>query len=165
MSDAKESPACSAAGPKKRRLSAVNEQHKEYSNSSLKRSRGEHFDDARGKFGDSFQIKIFDIELEPPKLARRPLNDLQVPPVHHRPSMQILIFGNGDMGQFGLGTSVTGDIPKPRLHSWFETAVKNDTLGSEVGAGIEFVSAGGMHTLAVDELGKVRTFPTGDFCD
>ena len=63
------------------------------------------------------------------------------------------------MGQFGLGTSVTGDISKPRLHAWFEAAAQNDTLGSEVGAGIEQVCAGGMHTLAIDELGKVRKLP------
>ncbi|KLO20338.1 RCC1/BLIP-II protein [Schizopora paradoxa] len=99
---------------------------------------------------------------EPRKPPRRPLNDLPCPPLHHRPASQVLIFGNGDMGQFGLGTSVTGDISKPRLHAWFEAAAQNDTLGSEVGAGVEQVCAGGMHTLAIDELGKVWSWGVND---
>ena len=59
------------------------------------------------------------------------------------------------MGQFGLGTMVTGEFPRPRLHSWFESATFAGTLGAEEGAGVECLSAGGMHTLAIDELGRV----------
>lgn len=82
------------------------------------------------------------------------INPLPQPRSHPRPPRLCFIFGNGDFGQFGLGTETLGEIPRPRLHAWFETAAKGDVLGSQ-GAGIEKVSAGGMHTLAIDETGKV----------
>ena len=59
------------------------------------------------------------------------------------------------MNQLGLGTTVTGEITRPRLHAWFESASHGGILGEEEGAGVEFVYAGGMHTLAIDELGRV----------
>jgi regulator of chromosome condensation len=59
------------------------------------------------------------------------------------------------MGQFGLGTTVTGELSRPRLHAWFESATAGGTLGEAEGSGIECISAGGMHTLAIDELGRV----------
>ena len=37
-----------------------------------------------------------------------------LPPISHpRPSRRLFIFGTGDMGQFGLGTGVLGEIPHP----------------------------------------------------
>ncbi len=84
--------------------------------------------------------------------------------------------GNGDMGQFGLGAdtvsspaqhtaialnfltvSQLGDIARPRLHTWFEEAVEGGKLGG-VEAGLEVVCAGGMHSLVIDEAGKVCSF-------
>jgi regulator of chromosome condensation len=50
-----------------------------------------------------------------------------------------------------------GDISRPRLHTWFKEAIDAGVLGSEQGAGIDDLCAGGMHTLAVDEAGKVRS--------
>lgn len=50
---------------------------------------------------------------------------------------------------------VLGDISRPRLHTWFKEAIDAGALGSEVGAGVDALCAGGMHTLAVDEAGKV----------
>ena len=46
------------------------------------------------------------------------------------------------------------EITRPRLHAWFEEAIQNGILGGD-GAGLETACAGGMHTLAVDELGRV----------
>lgn len=73
---------------------------------------------------------------------------------HPRPCRLVFVFGQGEFGQFGLGTETLDEIPRPRLHAWFETAAKNNTLGSE-GAGLEMICAGGMHSLAIDEAGKV----------
>ena len=87
------------------------------------------------------------------------INTLQQPAPHPRPPRLCFVFGTGDFGQFGLGTETLGEISRPRLHAWFETASKGDTLGSE-GAGVEKICAGGMHTLAVDEAGKVETTMT-----
>ena len=51
---------------------------------------------------------------------------------------------------------LTSYIPWYRLHAWFEDAVdRGGVLGNERGAGLEAIAAGGMHTLAVDEDGKV----------
>ena len=83
------------------------------------------------------------------------INLLQQPASHPRPPRLCFVFGTGDFGQFGLGTETLGEISRPRLHAWFETAAKGDILGTE-GAGVEKICAGGMHTLAVDEAGKVR---------
>ena len=98
-------------------------------------------------------------EKEAQNLARgsrtKAINSLQQPSSHPRPSRLCFVFGTGDFGQFGLGTETLGEISRPRLHAWFETAAKGDVLGSE-GAGVEKICAGGMHTLAVDEAGKVK---------
>lgn len=77
---------------------------------------------------------------------------------HLRPARQLFIFGNGNFGQFGLGTDTLGEIARPRLHAWFESAVQSGVLGGD-GAGIEQAYAGGMHTLVIDEAGKVYSHP------
>lgn len=84
------------------------------------------------------------------------INQIPVPAPHVRPAREVFIFGNGDMGQFGLGTDTLGDISRPRRHKWFEEAVLDGKLGGD-GAGVEMVCAGGMHTLAIDEAGKVSS--------
>src|SRR5260370_40721473 len=81
------------------------------------------------------------------------------------------------MGQFGLGADIVssitaqhtaialnilmisklGDIARPRLHTWFEEAVEDSKLGG-IEAGLEVVCAGGMHSLVIDEAGKVCSF-------
>ena len=92
--------------------------------------------------------------LGPP--PHRPLNPIPRSEEHYRPCRQLLIFGNGDMGQLGLGTLVLDVITRPRMHAWFESVSQGDLLGTEVGAGVECVCTGGMHSLVIDELGRVR---------
>ena len=65
---------------------------------------------------------------------------------------QLFVWGNGDMGQFGLGTEALDEIKRPRLHSWIEEKNKAGKLGEH---GIEMVAAGGMHTIAIDSRGYV----------
>jgi regulator of chromosome condensation len=90
-------------------------------------------------------------------VTKQLFNPIPSPPTPTRPARQLFIFGNGDSNQFGLGPDTFGDIVRPRLHAWVEEAVKEGRLGAEPGAGIESVSAGGMHTLMVDEAGKVSS--------
>ncbi|KDQ13965.1 hypothetical protein BOTBODRAFT_110732 [Botryobasidium botryosum FD-172 SS1] len=92
-----------------------------------------------------------------------PFNPLPTLPAHTRPPLQLFIFGNGDSGQFGLGTdaAMMGEFARPRLHTWFDEAIKEGKLGEE-GAGVESVAAGGMHTLVIDEAGKVWSWGVND---
>ncbi|KAH7108381.1 regulator of chromosome condensation 1/beta-lactamase-inhibitor protein II, partial [Auriculariales sp. MPI-PUGE-AT-0066] len=77
------------------------------------------------------------------------------------PSRRLFIFGSGEFGQLGLGTDCLNEISRPRLHAWFESAVQKGILGGEA-AGLETAWAGGMHTLACDEEGKVWSFGIND---
>ena len=36
-----------------------------------------------------------------------------------KPPKAVFMFGNGDMGQLGLGPDTLDEIPRPRLHAWF----------------------------------------------
>lgn len=59
------------------------------------------------------------------------------------------------MGQFGLGPAGLGEVSRPQIHGWFEHARQTQVLGLSQGAGIEKLAVGGMHNLAIDEIGKV----------
>lgn len=65
---------------------------------------------------------------------------------------ELFVFGNGDMGQHGLGIEVIDEIKRPRQHTWVKEANLNDKLGK---GGLEMIAAGGMHTLAIDSQGRV----------
>ena len=93
-------------------------------------------------------------------LPGRPMNDLPRPASHPRPGRQLFICGAGDYGQLGMGTSAhaTQELRKPRLHVGFELAMKTGMLGNKLGAGIERAVSGGMHSLVIDEAGRVRRY-------
>ena len=93
-------------------------------------------------------------------LPGRPMNPLPLPASHPRPGHQLFICGAGDCGQLGLGTTpeATQELRRPRLHVAFELAMATNMLGDRPGAGIERATAGGMHSLIIDEAGRVRAF-------
>ncbi|KDN34447.1 hypothetical protein RSAG8_12479, partial [Rhizoctonia solani AG-8 WAC10335] len=97
-----------------------------------------------------------------PPVKKLPFNPLPTAPAPTRPAMRLFVFGNGDMGQFGLGTGVLGDISRPRQHTWFKEAIETGILGTGPGAGVDALCAGGMHTLIVDEVGKVWSWGIND---
>ncbi len=103
----------------------------------------------------SSKKKVEPREPREPKVQLPSLNPLPGIPEHTYPAKQLFVFGTGDMGQFGLGTDMLGEIKRPRLHAWFEEQVVAGTLGERPGAGLEAVAVGGMHNLVVDELGRV----------
>lgn len=87
------------------------------------------------------------------------INEVPRPPARVRPSRTLWLFGNGDMGQFGLGTGGLGEVSRPEIHGWFEQARQTQALGLNEGAGIERLAVGGMHNLVIDEVGKVGLQP------
>ncbi|QRV83856.1 RCC1/BLIP-II protein [Ceratobasidium sp. AG-Ba] len=110
-------------------------------------------------------------EAKPPARRGRPprlpsvvvptLNSVPAIPEHPRPCYQMLVFGNGDSSQFGMGPDATGEYARPKMQKFFKTASDEGKLGGE-GAGLESIAAGGLHTLAVDESGKLWTWGTND---
>ncbi|KAL5528177.1 hypothetical protein ACEPAF_7313 [Sanghuangporus sanghuang] len=96
----------------------------------------------------------------------RPMNTLPRPASHLRPAKQLFICGSGAFGQLGMGSTeeATTELHRPRLHVWFEIAVQGEShmLGAERGAGIECAVAGGMHSLVIDELGRVWSWGVND---
>ncbi|KAG8989140.1 hypothetical protein FRB90_002384 [Tulasnella sp. 427] len=90
-----------------------------------------------------------------PRVQAPPLNALPGIPPTVRPAHQLFVFGTGNFGQFGLGTDEIGEIKRPKVHAWFNEQMEEGKLGSEPGAGLEMVVAGGMHNLAIDEAGRV----------
>jgi hypothetical protein len=66
----------------------------------------------------------------------------------------MFVWGAGNFGQFGMGTAFLGDYDKPTRNKLVEEKITQGTFGGE-GAGIESVASGGLHTLFVDEAGKV----------
>ncbi|OCF40717.1 pim1 protein + RNA transporter 2 [Kwoniella heveanensis CBS 569] len=88
----------------------------------------------------------------------------EIPPIA-TPHNALFIWGTGDMGQFGLGPDELDEIARPKLHSWFEEQIEDGKLsrdGKEGSGGLEAVACGGMHTLAIDEAGRVRSWGIND---
>ncbi|WWC93347.1 hypothetical protein V866_000181 [Kwoniella sp. B9012] len=92
-------------------------------------------------------------------------NELPTIPPIASPHNALFIWGTGDMGQFGLGPDELDEIARPKLHSWFEEEIEDGKLsrdGKEGSGGLEAVACGGMHTLAIDEAGRVRSWGIND---
>lgn len=97
-----------------------------------------------------------------PEVQQKPyFNPLPVPPQSKRPGLQLFAWGAGNFGQFGMGPDVLGELDKPKRNAWVEEQIQDGTFG-EVGAGIESVVAGGLHTLFIDEKGTVWTCGVND---
>ena len=94
-------------------------------------------------------------EAKPEPVQLKPyFNQLPTPPQAHRPSLLPFVWGAGNFGQFGLGPEVLHELPKPKRHVWIEKKIEEGIFG-DVGAGIESVAAGGLHTVFIDEKGTV----------
>ncbi|KAJ9094816.1 hypothetical protein QFC20_006831 [Naganishia adeliensis] len=80
-----------------------------------------------------------------------------------RPGRTLLVWGCGDSGEFGMGEGddVKGEINRPKLHAWIQQAIQDGTLG-EPGAGVEDVIVGGMHSLMIDETGRLWAWGVND---
>lgn len=60
-----------------------------------------------------------------------------------------------------MGPDNLDEIGRPKLHSWFEEQIEEGNLsrdGKPGSGGLESVCCGGMHTLAIDEAGRVSPF-------
>lgn len=111
-------------------------------------------------------------KLEPPYTLPKDVD----PSKEGNAPLSVFVCGTGDFGQLGLGVDVLSEVPRPRLHKWFEensrlseAKADGDDKKEEEGAdnkassvpvlgkyGIEDLASGGMHSLAVDSEGKVR---------
>ena len=83
--------------------------------------------------------------------------DFLIPPLAEASTAprRAFVFGNGDFGQHGLGVDekVLCEIKRPRPQAWFEDKIEKKEAGWE--GGIAGLECGGMHTLALDGLGRV----------
>ncbi|KAK0201147.1 RCC1/BLIP-II [Desarmillaria ectypa] len=64
----------------------------------------------------------------------------------------LFVHGGGESGQLGLGTDVLDEVSRPRLHQQFQ----------KLGVGIQYLAAGGMHSLLVDSTGQVWSWGAND---
>ncbi|EJD52432.1 RCC1/BLIP-II [Auricularia subglabra TFB-10046 SS5] len=96
-----------------------------------------------------------------PPIGADDLNKLPRAAEHLRPARHLFVFGDTDgFPQLGLGADTTS-ISRPRLHAWVKEAVEEDKLGGP-GAGFEAVVSGAMHTLAIDEEGRMWSWGIND---
>lgn len=84
-------------------------------------------------------------------------NPLPTPPDKERPGLVLFVWGAGNFGQFGMGPDVLDELTKPKRSQWVEDQIEEGTFG-EGGAGLESITAGGLHTFFTDEKGTVRRF-------
>ncbi|KAG6848913.1 hypothetical protein H0H93_012850 [Arthromyces matolae] len=99
---------------------------------------------------------------EAPILQQRPyFNPLPSPPKPLRPGLQLFVWGAGNFGQFGTGPDDLGEHDRPRRNRWVEQEMEKNTFGA-VGAGLEAVAGGGLHTVFIDENGTVWTCGAND---
>ena len=56
-----------------------------------------------------------------------------------------------------MGPDILGELDKPKKNLWAEQKIKEGAFGGE-GAGFESATAGGLHSLFIDEKGTVSIF-------
>ncbi|TFL05845.1 regulator of chromosome condensation 1/beta-lactamase-inhibitor protein II [Pterulicium gracile] len=78
-----------------------------------------------------------------------------------RPALNLFVWGAGNFGQFGAGPDDLGEKRKPKRNPWVDEKIREGVFGKE-GAGFESVTAGGLHTLLVDENGAVWSCGVND---
>ncbi|PPQ65585.1 hypothetical protein CVT26_000534 [Gymnopilus dilepis] len=88
-------------------------------------------------------------------------NPLPTPPEKKRPGLLPFAWGTGNFGQFGMGPDVLDELPKPKRNMWAEAEMEKNTFGEDKG-GMESVASGGLHTIFIDENGKVWTCGVND---
>lgn len=92
---------------------------------------------------------------EAPVQTKPYFNPLPPAPKHERPGLLLFAWGAGNFGQFGMGPDFLGEQDKPKRSVWAEQQIQTGTFG-EIGAGLESIVAGGLHSLFIDEKGTVR---------
>ncbi|KAF9006522.1 regulator of chromosome condensation 1/beta-lactamase-inhibitor protein II [Cyathus striatus] len=88
-------------------------------------------------------------------------NPLPSPPEKHRPGLVLFAWGAGNFGQFGMGPDVLDELDKPKRSVWVEQQIEKGSFG-EVGAGLESIVGGGLHSIMIDEKGVVWTCGVND---
>jgi regulator of chromosome condensation len=84
-----------------------------------------------------------------------PINAVPPFPAKMNPPAQIFVWGTGNFGQFGMGPAYLDELSKPTRNTWVEEKISQGVFGSGPGSGIIGVSAGGLHSLFIDENGTV----------
>lgn len=92
-------------------------------------------------------------------------NPLPAIPEPRRPGLLLFSWGAGNFGQFGMGEDQLGELHKPARNKWVEQGVTGGRFGSNEGAGLESIAAGGLYSLFVDENGTVRATLHSFDCD
>ncbi|KAF9247402.1 regulator of chromosome condensation 1/beta-lactamase-inhibitor protein II [Melanogaster broomeanus] len=99
---------------------------------------------------------------EEPQQVKPYFNPLPTPPAQHpRPPNQLFVWGAGNFGQFGMGPDILDEFSFPKRNTWVDQKIKEGAFGSE-GAGLEAIAAGGLHTLLIDEKGKIWSCGVND---
>ncbi|KAF8969505.1 regulator of chromosome condensation 1/beta-lactamase-inhibitor protein II [Flammula alnicola] len=88
-------------------------------------------------------------------------NPLPSIPQKQRPGLLPFAWGTGNFGQFGMGPDYLEELPKPKRNTWAEEQIEKGTFGED-NAGMEYVAAGGLHTVFIDEKGTVWTCGVND---
>jgi regulator of chromosome condensation len=86
-----------------------------------------------------------------------PINVIPEFPTKMVPSAQIFVWGTGNFGQFGMGPNYLDELSKPTRNTWVEEKIAQGAFGPGPNSGIVAVSAGGLHSLFIDENGTVRS--------
>ncbi|KAG9031903.1 hypothetical protein FRB95_002109 [Tulasnella sp. JGI-2019a] len=86
------------------------------------------------------------------------INPIPGIPAHHRPPLSLFVYGTGDFGQLGLGVEPLEPVLLPSPHTWCTEAIEEGTLEG----GVERLAVGCMHSLLIDEAGRVWSWGTNN---